>query len=472
MKTAVIRSSWMPSYGCRLDCMPYLGGALETKVLLEQLPLRKDKLHTLTTGFDGGIYNGPQFVRNYVESPEQGVPFITGSSLQLADISNLPLLSRRDAHGPRLRHLEIRPGMSLISCSGTIGKMAYARSDMAGVWSSQDVLKVVADPARILSGYLYAYLCSRFGVPLVASGTYGAIIQHLEPEHIADLPVPRLGDALEHEIHSLVEEASELRTKASSELSKAKDALLQSLGSPPKFGLSRAGTLTSIVTSDDISQKRRSDPWFFNGRAVALQRWVESHKNGFWRLGDIADVFGVSPFKRVYVADSAQGVGFFGSADIFKLDRTPETFIARAATKAIKSYVLPRGAVLLASSGQLNGIIGRPQFVDSALAGQAASNHVLRIVPRPGEVPAGYLFVYLALEEIGHPLIQRTATGDSIPEIWPTYLNEIPVLKAPEKLMEALHTQVIEAFEMRVRATKVESKARERLEEALEENVA
>src|SRR5439155_941344 len=95
MKTSIIRSSWMEGYGYRLDTKPYVSGALEAKVILEQLPLRKDPLNTLTKGFEGGIYNGPQFVRNYVESPEQGVPFMTGSTMQLADLSNLPLLSKR-----------------------------------------------------------------------------------------------------------------------------------------------------------------------------------------------------------------------------------------------------------------------------------------------------------------------------------------------------------------------------------------
>ena len=362
--------------------------------------------------------------------------------------------------------------MSLISCSGTIGKMAYARAEMKGVWSSQDVLKVVADPEKIESGYLYAYLSSKFGVPLLVSGTYGSIIQHLEPDQIADLPVPRFGDTLEHEIHELVEEAADLRTKASSKLASAKIDLLDAIGSPPTFGLSRAGKLTTQVPSNQILQTRRCDPWFFNGRAVALDQWVRGHKNGFWRLGDVAEVFGVSPFKRVYVEGDEQGLGFFGSADVFKLDRTPEAFIARAATKGLEDYILPRGALLLASSGQLNGIIVRPQFVDSALAGKAASNHVLRIVPRPDKIPAGYLFTYLSLEELGHPLIQRTATGDSIPEIWPAYLNDIPVIKAPQKLMDALHARVIDAFEMRVRATHRERTARLRIEEALQQVTA
>ena len=220
-----------------------------------------------------------------------------------------------------------------------------------------------------------------------------------------------------------------------------------------------------------MERTRRSDAWFFNGRAVLVEKWVASHVNGTWRLGDIAEVFGVPPFKRVYVTDGEQGIGFFGSADIFKLDRVPESFISRIATNRVAKYILPAGAIIMASSGQLNGIIGQPQFVDSVLAGMAASDHVLRIIPKPEKILAGYLFAYLALKEIGYPLIARTATGDSIPEIWPTYLNELPILKAPQAVMERIDKQIVEAFEMRVRATALERESRDRLEEALEQFV-
>ena len=66
-----------------------------------------------TKGFDGGICNGPQFVRNYVESEAHGVPFMTGSSMLLADLSNLSRLSKRDARGPKLLMIEEDPGNGL-----------------------------------------------------------------------------------------------------------------------------------------------------------------------------------------------------------------------------------------------------------------------------------------------------------------------------------------------------------------------
>ena len=196
-------ASWLREQGFRLDAPPFLSGAIEARKLLEQLPVKKEPLASLTTGHNGGIYNGPMFRRNYVTDREHGVPFLTSSGILLADLSTLPLLSKKDAMSSRLSYLQIREGMTLISCSGAIGRMAYTRPEMDGMWSSQDVLKVVPAPGQILPGYLYAFLSSKFGVPLVVGGTYGAIIQHIEPHHIANLPVPRLSAEIEAKAHRL-----------------------------------------------------------------------------------------------------------------------------------------------------------------------------------------------------------------------------------------------------------------------------
>lgn len=82
-------------------------------------------------------------------------------------------------------------------------------------------------------------------------------------------------------------------------------------------------------------------------------------------------------------------------------------------------------------------------------------------------VPSGFLYTYLASAEIGRPLILRIATGDSIPEIWPVYLNELPVPKVPTEIIEKIHTTVIAALEMRVSATKGEVKGRDLIERAI-----
>jgi len=39
--------SWIEKQGRRLDCGPYLSGAIEAKELLDQLPVQKDSLQDL-----------------------------------------------------------------------------------------------------------------------------------------------------------------------------------------------------------------------------------------------------------------------------------------------------------------------------------------------------------------------------------------------------------------------------------------
>jgi len=218
VKERVVPSAWLEKEGRRLDCGPYVSGAIEAKLLLQALPVKRHSLTNAVHGHDGGIYNGPQFARNYVSDRDHGVPFLTSSSMLLADFTHVDLIRKADATSSRLSFLRLEQGMTLISCSGTIGRMTYARREMVGLWSSQDTLKVVPNPAVVKPGYLFAFLSGRFGLPLIVGGTYGAIIPHLEPQHIAELPVPMAPEGLQDAVHKLVEDAADLRTKASLEL--------------------------------------------------------------------------------------------------------------------------------------------------------------------------------------------------------------------------------------------------------------
>src|SRR3954469_9262033 len=230
MKVKIIPSVWMWRDGRRLDCGPYMSGALEAKIRLAEMSCPKERLASLTEGHAGGIYNGPQFARNFVDSPKYGVPFLGTSSMLRADLSDLPLLRKRDAYSPKLNYLRVRAGMTLISCSGTIGRMVYARPDMDGIWSNQDILKIVPDASKVPPGYVFAFLNSRYGAPLVESGTYGAVIQHIEPEHVSELPVPRLGPVVEGSAHALVDEAAQLLSTYQSKIEEATRGVFEGAG--------------------------------------------------------------------------------------------------------------------------------------------------------------------------------------------------------------------------------------------------
>ncbi|MEB3175588.1 MAG: restriction endonuclease subunit S, partial [Cyanobacteriota bacterium] len=170
-----VLSSQIDENNLRLDPAPYLSGASEAKAILAKLTAKKEPLKEITKA----IFSGPRFSRNYVQDPEYGVPFLGSVDILEADLSHLPLISKKIVENNP--NLLIEENWTLITCSGTIGRMVYSRAEMKGMAGSQHFMRVVPDPEKILPGYLYAYLSSKFGIPQIVSGTYGAIIQHIEP---------------------------------------------------------------------------------------------------------------------------------------------------------------------------------------------------------------------------------------------------------------------------------------------------
>ncbi len=464
MKTSIIRSTWLAKGGYRLDCSPYLGGALEAQVLLEELTARKDPLGAVTVD----IFNGPQFVRNYLDNPDLGVPFMTGSSMKLADLSRLPLLSKKDAHSKKLRHLAIKPGMTLISCSGTIGQMAYARPEMVGIWASQDVLKVVPDTAKILSGYLYAFLSSKYGIPLITSGTYGGIIQHLEPEHISGLPVPRFGTALEKKIHNLVEEAAVLRTNATDFFLKKLEELERKAGLIKTCVLRRLDhQVSGVVLSSKLGS--RFDTNFHSPLHYRVIDQFDKTRVKSIRVGAIAASIVEPPrFKRIKHDDPVHSVPLFGTGGIGDVDPQPISWITEF--PGHQAYVVGRKAVLIPRSGQLNGIIGTATLPIGAVRTGVVSEHAIRINCHD-EMDAGYLYLALS-SQTGLIQLKARAFGGSIPTLDVANVASVLIPALSPKERKHLGSEAYRVATMRTEALEKESKARELLVQAIESNAS
>lgn len=461
MKTKSVPSSWLARDGRRLDCNPYMSGALEAKVLLDSLEAKKERLADLTAGYKGGIYNGPQFKRNYVDSAEHGVQFLTGGDVLTADISRLPLLSRRDAHSPKLNYLRLEPGMTIISCSGAIGRMAYVRDDMAGVWSSQDVIKVVPDAEKIPPGYLYAYLSSKFGVPLVVGGTYGAIIQHIEPEHIAKLPVPRLGNIVEAKAHELIDEAAKLRDDAAAA---QRDAIrrVESL-------LGWAGVPSTNITLAASSELQRRLDAFHHTPRVVVARKALARRTAI-RLGNnVESVFEPNRGPRLKVDDPASGVPFLSSSEVFRLDPIGEYSISRRRTPHLDKLLVSERDLLLPRSGQLGGIIGRAVLPLPTCYGHAASEHLVRV--RCNSKQDAFFLWCVFASEPGYLATIGTAFGSSIPSLDCELIADMRVPWFDDSKREELAMLVAGAVEAKARAIQAERKAVRLIEDAIEKGI-
>lgn len=456
MKAKSVPSSWLERDGRRLDCNPYMSGALEAKVLLEGLKARKDALRDVTLKGLAGIFNGPRFARSYVDDPKAGVPFLGSTDILNADLTSLPRLSKKQvAANPRL---VVHADWTLITCSGTIGRMAYARPGMEGMAGSQHFMRVVPDAEKIPPGYLYAYLSSKFGVSLVVGGTYGAIIQHIEPEHIANLPVPRLGNIVEAKAHELIDEAAKLRDDAAAAQRDAisrVESLLGWVGDPS----------TNITLAASSELQRRLDAFHHTPRVVVARKALA--RRAAIRLGNnVESVFEPNRGPRLKVDDPAFGVPFLSSSEVFRLDPIGEYSISRRRTPHLDKLLVSERDLLLPRSGQLGGIIGRAVLPLPTYYGHAASEHLVRVRCNSKE-DAFFLWCVFASEP-GYLATIGTAFGSSIPSLDCELIADMRVPWFDDAKRKELSTLVAGAVEANAQAIQAERKAVRLVEDAIE----
>jgi len=458
-----IPSTWLEIEGRRLDCGPYMSGAIEAKELLRKLRVSKEPLQDLTAD----IYHAGREGRTWVDSPEYGIPFMGSTDILASDLSMLPLMSKKQiAATPRFI---IKEGWTLITRSGTIGRMAYARSDMDGLACSEHVMRVLPDEDKINPGYVYAYLSSRFGVPLVISGTYGSIIQSIEPHHIADLPVPRLGD-VEDRAHELVQQAADLRTEATIQLQAATEKFLASAGLvdiPSHEWIDKSGRL-GFTASISKTLLRAVNYIPLN---TELAERVKRNSPSWKPLGNITEPGTLRSglrFKRID-AEPEYGVELIGQREIFNL--VPKgRWIARGYLPNDKLIFVPEGTVLVAAQGGLKETdsFSRSQFVVGKRLQYAYSQHFLRVIAIEGEIPRGALFAYLR-SNVAFRLLRSCAIGSMQQDFHPALIREFPVPIIANSAASTIDDMVRDAYDKYDQAIDCEDEARALVERAIEE---
>lgn len=461
------RRGWMDRQGWRLDAKPYLSGAFATQRLLERLPVEKVPLKEVTAGHAGGLYNGPQFKRVYLTDPDHSVPFVGSKDMLIADFSALPRLRKIDALSRQLSYLKLESGMTLISCSGfNAGRRSYVRPDMEGFWSSQDVLKVVPDQDKIQPGYLYAFLASRFGEALVKGKVYGSAIKHIEPHHIEDLPVPRFGDAVENEIHELVQGAAELRAEFQADLETATRDLFSTAGLEDLLDLRwheqgrDLGFASRRVTSTSLRALN------FQPRARRILERLEERE--YVTLGEICEggMLGSGVrFKRIDAEPGHGAVRLIGQRQAFWLrpegrwispDQAPPGIFATDET------------VMIAAQGTLgeNEVFCRPFLVTGSWLDHAYSQHFLRVVPGDSRFSGAYLFALLRSEPIFR-LLRSMSVGGKQQDLHEELRKSVPVPVLTPHDRDRIAATVRAAYKKRDEADRKEDLALARLEEAI-----
>jgi hypothetical protein len=455
------RFDWLADQGFRLDASPYLSGAYEARKLLERLP-GTEPLHQVVRTANG-IFHAGRSSRRWVTDPDFGVPFFSSTDILEADVSNLPLIAKAAVDSnPRLL---IERDWTLITRSGTIGRMAYARPNMDGFACSEDVLRVVGDTDRIRPGYLYAFLSGRYGIPMIVNATYGSIVQHIEPDHIAGLPVPRFSSGVEEEIHVCVQAAADLRARFQAGVTSATRDVFKSAGlaelidykwhdRPRDTGFVAQGLTATTLRALNLSP--RIEHIFGKLAAVPHRTLGEICRDGYLGSG--------ARFARVD-ADPEYGTQLIGQR---------QGFWVRPEGRWINPSMAPGDifakdeSIMIASQGTLgeNEVFCRALFVTGSWLKYVYTQHFLRVVSGVDTFPGAYLFAFMR-SEVVFRILRSLSVGSKQQDIHEGLRQQIPVPECTPADRERIAETVRQAYRWRDEADELEDQAQGLLDVAV-----
>lgn len=452
-----VPSSWLEHNGRRLDCGPYMSGAIEAAELMKQFSA--EPLEGLTKD----IFHAGREGRQYVLDAQHGVPFMGSTDILAFDLTYQPLLSKKQVN--RNPQFTIRKGWTLITRSGTTGRMAFARESMDGMACSEHVMRIVPDANKVPEGYIFAYLSSRFGIPLVVSGTYGSIIQSIEPHHVSNLPVPRLGE-VEAVADQLIQRSGSLLSNSQAKLNEATELYLDSVGladiTPTEWH--SWGSDLGFATSVSSKSLRALN---FSPR---FDRLCSQIKQGPHKLlGEICEEGTLRSGPRFKRIDAAPEYSYqlVGQKQIFWL-RPEGRWIAKASVG--EEVLVPDGTILVAAQGTLGEgeLFCRAEYITGSMLERAYSQHFLRVIANEAKIERGALFAFMR-SETAFRMLRSASTGSKLQDFHYAVLPSLPIPYPDQAVRNKCHDLVMEAYEARDEAISFEDEARALVERTIEE---
>ena len=271
-----------------------------------------------------------RFKRIYVEE-QNGIPLLLPS--QMTDIypkasKFISPITNVDIESTRVKKEQV-----LLTRSGTVGLLAYVSKTLENQPLSDDVIRI---KTKDYPGYLFTYLKSKIGRLLVTTNSYGAVVKHIEPEHLDDIPIPNPPSALKQEIHNLIEESFSLRDDSNKLMDEAQISLKAALQLPDIENLQeRAEQFNKTVEVLNYSVPLgklmdRLDGSYHVPIVQTIEQEIAKTAKKIVNVGDVQisqSVILPNRFRRIYV-EEGKGVVFFGVTQINELDPSNKKYLS------------------------------------------------------------------------------------------------------------------------------------------------
>lgn len=392
--------------------------------------INNSKFPLTTIGGENGLttsYTCARFKRVWVEHSD--LPIYQPSTI--VDIKPIPGGYISHLTQTNIDALRVSKGQILMTCSGTIGKVSYVTDTLDNKVFSHDLLRIDCRNS-VDQGYIYTYLKSKIGNKILLTNSYGAVITHIESEHLATVPIPNAPKEIKSGIHDLIVDSYKMRDESNDLIDQATALLISELKLPAinEFEQKNIENSTSVnafnVKLSGLNY--RADASYHLPIVDAIIEHLKEHAAEITTIEDSrisSDVVLPGRFKRVYV-ESDYGVKFLGGKEMKQLDPSSEKYLSRKAhSKQLEgSLGIKENSILTPARGSLGEVIMPPKhFLNWAI-----SDNMMQILSN--DTICGYVYIFLN-SEYGKALIQRFTYGGVVDAIEPWHIQQvqIPLLK-------------------------------------------
>lgn len=401
-------------------------------------------------------FTGARFKRVWVKKSD--FPIYQPSTI--VDIKPTPdgYISRRTQTD--IDALRVHRGQILMTCSGTIGKVSYVSTTLDNKIFSHDLLRITCKDENA-QGYIYAYLKSKIGNKILLTNSYGAVITHIEPEHLANIPIPNAPFGIKQRINKLIIDSYKLRDESNELIEKATQLLIDELQLPEirEFDVDDYKKNAPVETfSVKLSELNgRVDASYHVPIVNAIIAYLKKYADEVTTVGDnriSSDIILPGRFKRVYVEEE-YGIPFFGGRSIGELDPSDKRFLSFSQhnEKIKNELTIKEGMILITCSGTVGNVALVPKHWDN----WAMTHDIIRLVSL--DDMKGYVYIWLQ-SDYGKELIKSKSYGSVVTHIEKSHLEEIPIpLLKNLEIQKKINDLALQANQKRYEAYKLEQQA-------------
>ena len=324
----------------RMEAESYLTDGYGVRLAIEAKPtgwLRFDRFASASA---------PPRIKQVLVPPDNGVPYLNTS--QVFDLRPKPrkwlAMGRTKSAEARL----IKEGTILVMASATVGRAIVATKAHENAIISHHFMRVRPLDARF-AGWVYAYLRSPQGQAMMRGSQYASVIRHIEPHHLATLPVPDVSQEIAQTFNEKIAEIVACRNNAARLRISAEAMFADAVGAVASADKEEG---FSVRLSLAANGRRRLEAAYHTPHVQAI---IRSFKK--WEaLGKITKrVWWGNRFKRHY---GENGIPYLSADDVFTTNSYAATRILVDPEDGHEAFFVKRGWIVMACSGQTYGLNG------------------------------------------------------------------------------------------------------------------